>query len=499
MGAEGKASGSVWRRRGRRLATGMNVGTALALALLALVMVNYLAWRHLELRWDISSRTYYKLSDKTASLLRSLEGEVRIVVLFQRGNARFEDVRNLLKEYEYEAARAGTVKIDVEFVDPDRDLARTRELARKYDVTEPNVVIFDYNGRCKYVGAESLVDYDIAFDKGRAYKRMTGFRGEEAFSSAIQSVAQTATPTVFFLVGHGEHDMDESVQPNGYARVVRLLRRDNVEVLPLLTALFHGVPTNCAALIVAGPTHALPQAEIDMISDYLNRNGRVLFMLDAGVNTGLEKLLEAWGVKLTQDVVVGLSLTGRELVVANYGKHPITRLLRQVTTLFYTPRAVEPLWDENENARADRPLISVLAMNTRAGWAETNPSQNPPRFDPDADRRGPIPIAVAVEKGLRGDLGVAVKPTRMAVIGDSAFVSNGALAAGVGGNTDFFLSAVNWLLEREALMAIGPKTPGELRLDMNQRQITTAFLLLVAAPAVLVAIVGFLVWLRRKQ
>jgi len=498
MDAEGTTSGGLWRHRGRRWAAGVNTGAALLLALVVLGMVNYLAHRHLDLRRDLSARTYYRLSDKTAALFRSLEGTVHVVVLFQHSHPRFRDIRNLLKEYEYEAARAGTMRLEIEFVDPDRDLARTRELARKYDVSEANVVAFEYGGRRKYVGADDLVDFEVALDKGRAFKRMTGFRGEQAFSSAIQSVAQAATPTVFFLVGHGEHDIEESSQPGGYAKVARLLRRDNVEVQPLLMAQHRGIPTNCSALIVAGPSRALPQAEIDMLSDYLNRNGRVLFMLDAGVTTGLEKMLEAWGVKLAQDVVVGLTLTGRELVVANYGNHPVTRLLRKVTTLFYAPRSVEPIWNDNAAARADRPLVSILAINTANGWAETDPTQSPPRFDADADRRGPISVAVAVEKGLQGSLGVAVKPTRLIVIGDSAFVSNGALTSGIGGNTDLFLSAVNWLTEEEQIITIDRKILPVRRLILRPEQVRFLHISSIGLLPLLLLVIGGCLWWRRR-
>ena len=499
MADERKAGGSIWANRTRRLASRLNVGTALLLAALVLGMLNYVAYRYLDVRWDVSSRGYYRLSDKTRSLLRSINGTVHVAALFQRGSPHFDDVRNLLREYEYEAAAAKSVKLDIEFVDPDRDLARARELARKYDVSEPNVVIFDLDGRRKYVAAADLVDYEVTLEKDRAYKRMTGFKGEQAFSSAIQSVVEATTPTVCFLMGHGEHDIDDSSQQSGYSKLARALRRDNIDVLQILLAQYRGVPTNCSALIVAGPTRSFSQAEVDMLSEYLNKNGRVLFMLDAATATGLDKLLETWGVRVGSDVVVGLTLTGRELVVANYGNHPVTRLLHKVTTMFYTPRSVEPAWSEDSAARGDKPRVSVLALSTKAGWAEADLAQNPPRFDPETDRRGPIAIAVACEKGLRSDIRVEVKPTRLVVVGDSAFVSNGALASGIGGNIDFFLSAVNWLIEREALMAIAPRTPGELHLDMNRQQLTVAALVMVAAAPALAVIVGFLVWLRRRQ
>jgi hypothetical protein len=194
---------------------------------------------------------------------------------------------------------------------------------------------------------------------------------------------------------------------------------------------------------------------------------------------------------------VGLTLTGRELVVTEYGKHPIAKALSRVTTMFYMPRSILPT-AEAEGSTEDRPRVTALAGSTREGWGESDLSQSPPRFDAGVDRPGPVPVAVAVERGPVEGMDVQLRPTRMVIVGDSDFVSNGALAGGMGGNKDFFLSALNWLLEREELMAVAPKVPGELRLDMDPGRMRAAFLLIVAVPAGLAAVLGLIVWQRRK-
>ena len=56
----------------------------------------------------------------------------------------------------------------------------------------------------------------------------------------------------------------------------------------------------------------------------------------------------------------------------------------------------------------------------------------------------------------------------MVVFGDSDFVSNGALA---GGDQDLFMSALNWLLDREELMAIAPKPIEEIKLSLTRKQL----------------------------
>jgi hypothetical protein len=87
----------------------------------------------------------------------------------------------------------------------------------------------------------------------------------------------------------------------------------------------------------------------------------------------------------------------------------------------------------------------------------------------------------------------------MVIIGDSYFISNGAMRTGIGGNTDFFMSALNWLLEREALMAITPKIPGELHLDLNRQQRRILYAIIVGGLPLILAITGIFVWLSRRK
>jgi ABC-type uncharacterized transport system involved in gliding motility auxiliary subunit len=222
-----------------------------------------------------------------------------------------------------------------------------------------------------------------------------------------------------------------------------------------------------------------------------------MLMTDPATTTGLEGLLARWELKLSQDVVVDPSLThtGTELVVTRYGEHDIAKGLAGVQTAFYMPRSIQPVATPHAS---DKPKVTVLVANSEKGWAEMDLSQSPAQFDPEVDRRGPIPVAVVVERGSADDIELGVKPSCMVVVGDSSFVSNGWLQRGHG-NESFFMCALNWLVEREALIAVGPKPTQVLELDMNRDQIRTALLTVVFAIPGAVAVLGALVWARRRR
>ena len=332
------------------------------------------------------------------------------------------------------------------------------------------------------------------------FSRKIAFMGEVVFSSAIQSITQSATPVVYFLTGHGERNIGDFSLQVGYSGIAIALKRDNM-TLKVLSLPEHGeVPSDCSVLVVAGPDRQLSRSEADMISKYLERNGRLLCLIDPATTTGLEDLFGRWGVRMNSGVVVGLTLRGRELVVTHYGEHPITRKMKNLMTMFYMPRCIEPI-DEAllKGTQADRPRVTVLASNSTDGWEEMNLNQTPPKYEDGIDVPGPNPVALAIEKGAVAGIDIELKPTRMVIIGDSDFVANGTLKGGIGGNVDFFMSAMNWLVERESIMAIAPKMPGKLELNMNLDQKRLAFVILVLGMPVLVAFIGFVVWLRRRR
>ena len=476
----------------QRLAISLNTVAALALAAVLLLMVNYLSARHYR-RWDWSRAPLYRLSDKTLALLAAMTNQADVVVFLPPGQALYDDVDRLLREYE-----AASSKLRVERVDPDRDLARTEELKRVYEMTEPNLVVFDVEGRRKYVRAEDLADYDYdPLQYGEEPVR-TSFKAEQMFSSALHDLIQGRRPVVYFVAGHGERDVTRTARGIGYSEIAESIRRDNAEVRALTLGQVQHIPEEADALLIAGPDKRYSAGELDVLREYLERKGRLMVLLDALTQTGLEPLLAEWGVRVADDVVLdpARTLTGRELFLTTYEDHPISRRMAGLTSVLYFPRSVKPLASPAAGDPADRPQAVALARCSEGGWAETDPDQSPMRFDPERDQPGPVPVAVAVEKGAAPSLEMEIRPTRLVVFGDSDFAANGILS---GGNADLFLNSLNWLLDRDSLLAISPKPLEESRLILAQPQLRALFWILVAGLPLLAAAAGLLVGLRRRN
>ena len=476
----------------KRVLIGSNVLLVVTLAGLLMVMTNYLAVKH-RVRFDFSPDRYYTLSGVTLNMLSHLSGPVKATVFLDMDQELFNDIKRLLREYEYVSA-----KFEAEYVDPHRDIARAKELALLYNIPGPGVIVFHANDKTKLVSVSELATYDYVPVLSGHPKAMMSFRGEQVFSSAIYSLIQDRKPVVYFLAGHGEHRIDDFSQHTGYSMIGRLLEKGNINVKTLQLADSPSIPKDCDVLVIGGMQRPLTHVEAEIIKKYLDDYGRLLFMADTGLETGLEKTLETWGIRLGTDRVVGTTLTGRELLVNNYGAHPITEPLKNMTTIFNLPRSVQPVMPVGQSVdqSADKPRVVILAANSEEGWAEMSYYQNPPKFDAGVDRPGPVPVAVAVEKGNL-PVDVEIKPTRLVVIGDSTFVSNGAILGGY--SPDFFINALNWLLERKNAPTFTPKIPSKIRLNIDRKRLQSAYIVTVVILPALVALVGLVVSLRRRK
>jgi ABC-type uncharacterized transport system involved in gliding motility auxiliary subunit len=471
----------------KRRALRWNARAAIFLAAALVIMLNYIASRHGR-RVDLSQARYFALTPATLQMLDKAPGPIKIIALMSPSHELFRDIRGLLREYAF----AGD-KVQVEFVDPHRDLARSKELALRYDISGPNYLLFETQDRLSGIPLSELADYDYTPILTGGKKNIKTFRGEHVVSSAIHGLLQPRKPVVAFLAGHGEKNIEDFDPMHGYSEIARLIRRNNLDVK---TVYFESdaMPT-CDVLVVAGPTRRLSNAETDIIKNMLNKSGRLFLLLDSGIDAGLDGLLAEWGVRVGDDRVVGLTLTGRELLVNRYGNHPITDRMQNLTTIFNLPRSIQPLL--NTNAPPDRPQATVLASTTEKGWADTSAFQSPPKFDPETDQRGPIPVAMAVERGATQNINVELKTARLVVFGDSSMVVNGALAAGY--PCDLFLNALNWLAESGQGPEIAPRPPPTLRINISRNSLNLLYWLLGAGLPLSAVVAGIFVrWWRRK-
>jgi hypothetical protein len=481
------------------------VGVVLAIALT--LMVNWLAARHY-VSADWTSSKMYSISPKTLNVLKDLDQEIRVIVFMTPASPLYDQVHELLSRY-----AAASDKIVVEYIDPDKEPLRTRQLAEQFGISVADTVVFSYGDRTKYVTSEQMADYDYAGMQYGQAPTMRAFKGEEQFTSAILSLVAPSVPKVYFVTGHGEASLENASggakSDRSLAVLAEALKRENIETAD--TVLLTGkVPDDADVLAIVGPTRPFTEPELTALGSYLDGGGRVLICLDpliepAGTmrSTRLEEFLAGRGIQVNNDLVVDPSrkLPFYDLsavYLTDFPAHPVTQGLEGVAVLFTVARSLTV--EKGSDAK-------VIVETSPEGWGETNLSQllaGKPVERDDADTPGPVAVGVAAEgkpaeTTTTGDDGSA-KPGagyRLVVYGDSDFMADYEISNA--GNLTLAMNTFDWLAARELSLGIAPREVEQVNLFLSQQQMRTILLVtLVAMPGAAI-ILGILVWRKRRH
>jgi gliding motility-associatede transport system auxiliary component len=501
----------------RRVTEASTLSAGVILVAVLLVLVNYLGWKYHK-RFDWTKTALYTLSEKTENVLAGLDRDIDVVVFMQPGDELYAPVKELLARYD-----AATPHITVREVDPSRNLAEAQALVEQYEIESVNVILFKSGDDRRLVEASDLAEYDYSGMQFNQPPKMTGFKGEERFTSALLELTETEQQRVLFTSGHGELQLTD-FSPSGLSSAKELLERDNFVVEPWESLGATEVPAGTALVVIAGPTGNFLEPELVALAAFLKQGGRLLVMVDptlsAGggglVDTGLGEFLSRYGVDLGDDIVVDpanpLPFFGADTIfVDSYGTHAITRPLAQakLPTILSLARSVGDTGD------ADGYDVTKLLMTTADGWGETDLANLGAIKKGDDDVAGPVSLGVAVsaheappeDEAMDGAADEASAPEgaaddeaakpgeRLVVLGDATFATNGQLQNV--GNLTLLSDSLNWLAEREALVAIAPKAPESVRLSLSSSQIRRIFWFVVLGlPAI---VVGFGIWVQRRR
>jgi hypothetical protein len=174
------------------------------------------------------------------------------------------------------------------------------------------------------------------------------------------------------------------------------------------------------------------------------------------------------------------------VVVRNFNPKTFVNPLTQLAVEMVMPRPIFKMdW---ANPPANPPQVDELAASSEQSTLSDDPAAAP--------RRYPL-IASVQEKPVAG----VTNPrgnTRIVAAGDSVFLDNQVIDAAA--NRDFVNYAVNWLLDRQELLAgISAQPVTEFRLAITQKQGQHLDWLLLGAFPGGVMVFGWLVWLVRRK
>ena len=457
-------------------------------AMVCVVLANLLALRN-PAQIVLTQSADYSLSPLTKNVLGALTNDVRAVVLFDRQADLFEPVKNLLTEYERMSQR-----LKLELIDLARNPARAEEVQQelKMPVNSPeNRVIFAANNSAKAISESELSILDFSEFISTREARRTHFAGEQLFTSAIVAVTEGRQTKVGFITGHGEHKASDTGGQWGYSKFANILQQKGLLLQQIPLAGTNSIPADCRMLIIAGPRTPYSGGELAKLREFVDIGGSLFTLFNfysLQRPTGLEKFLANYdfeiGINQVSDSKNEQSGQGGLLLVDDLGSHPITKPILGSRLQMLLPRSVGLPEAENDES----PTVSILAHSSDAGQAVGQIQGNKGSIE----MEGKIPLIAAKLHANDGQ-----PPARIVVAGDSLFLGNSAVEAGA--NRDFASLTINWLLEREHLLAIAPRTVTEYRINLSRAEMTSiSWLLLLVLPGGTLGL-GLLWWRRQMK
>ncbi len=478
---------SQWREilqffGGRSARYGTLAASSVLIVLGILIAVNYIGKKQ-NRRWDLTASGQFSLSDQSRNVVSKLDAPLHVMVFAQE--PQFQRYRDRMKEYEYNSKQ-----ITTEYIDPDKKPT----VAQQNNIQQYGTIVFDYKGRSERVTMDT----------------------EQDITNTIIKVVTGAAKKVYFTQGHGERDTASS-EREGYQSIFKALTDENYTADKLTLAQSPAVPDDASAVVVAGPRQDFFPPEIEALKKYLEKNGKLLMLLDPKDKpdspplTNLIALAHDWGIEVDDALIVDASGMGRLFgadalvpIAAGYPSHPITERFN-VLTAFPLARELRVV-QGGVNGHTASPVVE----SSPRSWSEadikailTGEGGQVSLDEAKGDKPGPITIAAAVNVAnastppAEAGKDEAPKPeTRVVVFGDSDFASNNTL--GVAGNRDLFMNTIGWLSQQENLISIRTREAADRRLTLTatqQSNITWLSLLIVPG---LVFGTGIVTWWRRR-
>lgn len=438
------------------------VNTSLSLVFLVgiLVLINIVTW-YRPASVDLTASGRNSLTPETQKLLASLTADVK---LRQFGRTRDPKADQLLANF-----AGASPRVALEVVDAERNVREARELG----IVQRGTVVVSAKNRFRKV--EEIT--------------------EQSLDTAIVQVLSDTVPVVCFVTGHGERALTDS-SGAGLTRFRDVMKASNYDVRTI-SLLAEEVPATCNAVVVAGPKQELDRREVDRLTVFLQKGGRVAALLDPAPSASLAGWVGRFGITPVDGVIIDQSSEARTVgggpetaLALGYGDHAITRGFGLAIQF----DGARPLEAAEYADIGGKPLVLAHTSEqslVRKGEADATVGS--------AGRAGALPLAIVTAINTRDRR--AGEPLndegRIVVFGDSDFVSN--TLVGRQGNRDLFIRTISWLIGETERHTVNVGERENRRVELTERTQFWMYIVNLGLIPMIPLIGGIVAFLRSKR
>lgn len=394
---------------------------------------------------DFTSQGLFKLSSETKNILSQAESPITITLFF------YNDPKDSIKsvvDYARKMAQhyqAAGKNISFREIDP----IKNKILADEYGILQNGTLVFEQDGRREYILPNILVE---SINEGEIL-----YKAETIFSAVFEKLIMNKETSIYFLTGNGEIDW-QSEGSAGYNGILGTLRDRRYQLKMLNLDHNPRVPEDANILIIADPKSIFSATVFDSIEKFINNGGAIFYFVTQNTTESLNLLLLKSGFAFIQNVAVDPTRVAKNsgefsIIPSLSPKSEITKLLQRknLSVIFPSSSAIGIIPEEitDSNFVYD---ISPLAKSSQHGFGERKFRSGYYSKDSN-DIQGPLDLAASSIVANKNNLAIQ---HRSVIFGSLNFIDNSHRF--LGGNIQFFLNAIDFLLVKDLNTIISPKT-----------------------------------------
>ena len=466
---------AAWQTIRRRGASPLRGGKARAAALPAFVLAATFALNLIPIpataRVDLTASRRYTLSDDSKKVLSNVKQKAVVTAFAPENSPQARDAEVLLAQFRRTNANIRTRVLD---------FAKAQGEALRLGAQDDGEVVVEIGER-KEVVAPVI---------------------EQTISSALIRLVRRAPQTLCGLEGNGERRLDsEALDGLQLARLTA--ERNGIATRGLDLTVTGAIPPDCTILVMAAPTVALLPNEIQLINDWMARNGKMLILQEPG-GANLDAITTRWGLRLLPGIVCDPSRAQpggqTSFLVTDFPtESPVAKDIARVELV--TAGGITTAASEDAGLG-----VAKVLQSSDQSWLELNPAATPATYEQDkGDRGGPVVLGGAADRSeakptgetrLPGDK-PSIARTRLLAFADADWASNAYLESSA--NDRLLANSLNWLASEEDLVAIPGVDPDLRRLNLTPSERQAMGIGSIGAIPAAVLLIGAGVWLRRRR
>ena len=448
---------------------GMNMGVLILLVMALLVSVNFFGKKYSQ-SWDLTDFGLHSLSDQSKTQLKNLEDNISFIGFYrgEEDSQQKDMVKNAFFPYEQYSTKVKLRLVNA-YVE--------NQLAEQYlsNIQDKNKLVL-------------FAEY-----KGKRVRVMEPF-DEQNITSAIIKVSRDSNKTIYFLVGHGERDMN-SDEAEGVSLFKQRLEESSYIVKELSLISAQVIPTDADIVAIIGPTLQILEGERNLIKDYLLKGGRLFIAADPGEKHQVALLTKMFGIEYYNNFVldVGMNrLMGR-------GVAGILGLVfdeqNEITKKFIGQRGFT-LFDKVSSLGKDPNISEDIKLTELVSSPQSSFTVNELKNIKPPKTQDSYPLAIIAEGKLKNEKDESGEEFAALVFGDSDFLTQKDIINGF--NIDLAMNSISYLAKQEDLISIAAKKPKGTTLQLTSTKFNIMVVLGALVPLVFLTFSG-IIWFRRRN